>query len=259
LDGHAQDSDAIAGDNANIFRLVGTGGTSNAAFLIFNYDDYDAATIIPRAVQLLDDTPGGSDLDTASASADQGAADEIHGESGDDFIHGMVGADILFGDGQDDDLIGGYGPDWISDGTGQDGVLGDDGRVYTSRNTTDGEPLYGIAGFANNRLDQTISTPGNIQQATINVGGELKKTVNLTPFNVDPNAGSQDLLFVPTDADDIIFGGLGSDFLHGGPGDDAISGAEALALKYPDNAGDPLEYFFDNPGNPGDYLRFGVK
>src|SRR6185369_12434957 len=28
--------------------------------------------------------------------------------------------------------------------------------------------------------------------------------------------------------DDIIFGGLGSDWLHGGSGDDAISGGEAL-------------------------------
>ena len=32
--------------------------------------------------------------------------------------------------------------------------------------------------------------------------------------------------------DDIIFGGLGSDWIHGGSGDDAISGAEALTLSY---------------------------
>ena len=33
-------------------------------------------------------------------------------------------------------------------------------------------------------------------------------------------------------ADDNIFGGLGGDFLHGGSGDDAISGAEALEHAY---------------------------
>ena len=47
----------------------------------------------------------------------------------------------------------------------------------------------------------------------------------------------------PQHADDIIYGGLGSDFLHGGSGDDAISGAEALAL------------FYERPFNPGDVLR----
>ena len=45
---------------------------------------------------------------------------------------------MLFGEGQDDDLIGGYGNDWISGGTGDDGVIGDDGRISTSRNTSDG-------------------------------------------------------------------------------------------------------------------------
>ena len=92
--------------------------------------------IIPRAAELLDYHPGGTDYEPniPTVGNDIGAADEIHGESGDDFIYGMVGDDVLFGEGQDDDLIGGYGNDWISGGTGQDGVLGDDGRIYTSRN-----------------------------------------------------------------------------------------------------------------------------
>ena len=48
-------------------------------------------------------------------------------------------------------------------------MLGDDGRIYTSRNTNLGEPLYAIAGLANNELDQTITTPGKNQEATINI------------------------------------------------------------------------------------------
>ncbi|TCK07577.1 LEPR-XLL domain-containing protein [Marinobacterium mangrovicola] len=245
---HARDADAIAGDNANIYRLVGINGAEGSdPFLSFNYDadsnyeDRGDRRIIARAVDLLDYTPGGEDYD-ANASADIGFADEIHGESGDDFIYGMVGGDILFGDSEDDDLIGGYGADWISGGTGGDGILGDDGRIFTSRNTTSGESLYGVAGFANNELDLTISTPGNMQQAVINVSGELKKTVDLTPFKLtDSDYDADD----PADADDILYGGWGDDFMHGGAGDDAMSGAEAL------------EMFFDSPIPMDDVLRFG--
>ncbi|MEX2149864.1 MAG: LEPR-XLL domain-containing protein [Steroidobacteraceae bacterium] len=245
--GHSRDADVIAGDNANIYRLVGVDGEEGGAggvgfadgFLTFDYDSYAGLRIIPRAVQLLDYTPGGPDYDPIASAGDIGAADEVHGEGGDDFIYGMKGNDILFGEGQDDDLIGGYGHDWISGGTGQDGVIGDDGRIFTSRNSTI-EPLNGVMTAT---VQQNISTPGNVQTATINVAGQLKKAVDLTPFNVDPG---EDPLFRALDADDIIYGGLGDDFLHGGSGEDAISGAEALPLYY------------DLPFNPGNILRYST-
>jgi Ca2+-binding RTX toxin-like protein len=176
-------------------------------------------------------------------SNDIGAADEIHGEGGDDVIYGMKGDDILFGDGQDDDLIGGYGNDWISGGTGQDGVLGDDGRIFTSRNAM-AEPLNGVMTATS---QTTISTPGKMQQATINVTGQLKKAVDLTPFSQEPGWGAMDGEWggvSKNTSDDIIYGGLGSDFLHGGSGDDAISGAEALPE------------FFEAPLNPGGVLGY---
>jgi len=107
------------------------------------------------------------------------------------------------------------------------------------------EPLYGIARV--DEIDKRIDIPGNLQVATINLAYELKKTVNLTPFNLeDPGDGMsiQDPLYEPGFADDIIYGGLGNDFLHGGAGDDAISGAEAL----PD--------YYNSPYNPGNLLRW---
>ncbi len=276
-DVHARDSDVIAGDNANIYRIVGTGditppgeatipGTGDTGgFLDFNYDAVrEAQRIIVRAVELLDYTLGGPDFDMASAATDIGAGDEIHGGSGDDFIYGMVGSDVLFGDSEDDDIIGGWGLEWISGGTGDDGVLGDGGRIYTSRNSTIfGESLFGIAALS--AVDVEIDTPGNIQEAIINVNGQLKKTVDLTPFNVDPSS-LQDALFNPMYADDIIYGGLGGDFLHGGAGDDAISGAEALpisaAVVYPDNDmtdnartdGVVITLGYDTPFNSGNIL-----
>ena len=253
--GHANDSDMILGDNGNIYRLVGTNGVSGDALLSFTYDNYSAAEhIIVRAAELLDYTPGGMDFDPDNAVNDRGAGDELHGEAGDDFIYGMTGNDVLFGEGQDDDLIGGYGHDTIFGGTGADGVLGDDGRIYTSRNsTTRGESLYGIAPLA--AVDVVITTPGKIQQATTNIDGALKKTVNLTPFNVDPNG---DVLFDATQGDDIIYGGLGDDFLHGGVGDDAISGAEALAQYYTNtaNTGNVLHYGEERAGEFAAYNEF---
>ncbi|HEX6131660.1 MAG TPA: calcium-binding protein, partial [Actinomycetota bacterium] len=254
LERHARDADGILGDNGNIFRLV---HATTGAFLRFNYDqsssyeDRGDLRIVVRAYDLLDYTPGGADVDAASAALDLGAADEIHGESGDDSLYGMLGRDVLYGDADDDDLIGGTGHDWASGGTGQDGILGDDGRIYTSRNSSLGEPLYGIAPPA--RLNQTISTPGKAQEAIIDVEGVLKKSVNLAPFGTADDPYVDPVL---TEADDIVFGGLGDDFLHGGPGDDAISGAEALSYAATRAGGIAVVSSFTQPRNLGDMLSF---
>ncbi|MCA9170974.1 MAG: hypothetical protein KDB23_25045, partial [Planctomycetales bacterium] len=260
--GHAHDADTIVGDNARIVRLVGTNGVDAGSYLTFAYDSYasDSSSttydrIIPRAVSPIDYTAGGLDYD-ATAANDQGAADELHGEAGDDVIYGLVGNDVLFGEGQDDSLIGGYGHDWMSGGTGDDGLLGDDGRIVTSRNGV-AEPLAGIAATT----QDAISAPGNAHSATINVTGQLKKTVNLTPFNIDPSGNP---IFTPTAtaADDILFGGWGNDSLHGGMGDDALSGAEALAESYaPLFAANgtslgTIRIDYTVPTNPGNLLMF---
>jgi Ca2+-binding RTX toxin-like protein len=313
---HSRDSDAIAADNANIVRIVGTnnsdvnptGNLAQPQYVQFTYDNYDpSAKIVVRGVALLDYTPGGPDfkpddfslVDPATtpttadddmrpmfglngnttggiwARFDIGGNDEVHGETGDDFVYVAGGFDIAFGDADDDDVIGGWGHDWISGGTGQDGVLGDDGRIFTSRNSTTGEALYGVAGLLasdpdtrtsqGDVLNELITTPGNVQVELINVAGKLKKSVDLTPFNLtaaelgaaDPFLSNQ--LF----ADDVIFGGLGSDFLHGGSGDDAISGAEALGESYAprfDSLGNLVGLVrtdFSRPYNPSDILHFG--
>jgi Ca2+-binding RTX toxin-like protein len=273
-DRHSRDADFIMGDNANVYRLV----KSEDAFLEFNYDqdssfeDRGDERIIPRAMEQLDYTLGGADYaggsytDWGAANDDNGRSDLIHGESGDDYIIGMTGSDVIYGESDDDDIIGGYGNDWISGGTGQDGVLGDDGLLFTSRNSTVGEPLYSIEGLLpkdestkynnGNALDEIISTPGDIQYAVINVEGRLKKTVDLVPFSFDSNWLGTDDEF-PDDAsnqpfaDDIIFGGLDSDWLHGGSGDDAISGAEALEHAYVPT--------FDEEGEPDGVLDLGYN
>ncbi len=236
-----------------------------------------------RGVTLLDYSPGGPSFNpalfgsgpVAGCGADRGAGDEVHGESGDDAVYGGCGSDALFGDAGDDDLIGGWGNDFISGGTGQDGILGDDGRIFTSRVAADyGEPLHGVAATPASELDAQISAQLGAQLATLNVAGTLKKSVDLTPFGLDPAGETHpdpatnwmlggDPLFDPTHADDIIFGGLGADFLHGGAGDDAISGAEALDESYGQRYGASgalegrVRIDFYHPYNPGDALHFG--
>ena len=202
----------------------------------------------------LDYTAGGSDFNAASAARDIGAGDEIHGESGDDTVYGMVGNDVIFGESGDDDLIGGIGNDWLSGGTGSDGILGDDGRIMTSRNGS----VELLSGVTVASVQSFVSTPGKIQQATTNITGELKKTVNLTPFNVDPSGSNP--LFAATHSDDLIFGGLGDDFLHGGVGDDGLSGAEALGQSYAlnDALTGVIRSDYTNPFNNGGLLRYNA-
>jgi Ca2+-binding RTX toxin-like protein len=221
-DGHALDSDFILGDNANVFRLVGVNGVDSGNFLTFTYDNYGTETIIPRAIQLLDYTFGGS-------SSDIGNDDLIHGEAGDDLIYGMTGNDVLFGEGQDDDMFGGTGHDRIYGGTGEDGILGDDGIFFTSRNGQT-ETLYGLTKKNNQKL---IKMPGKFVGAWVHLTDRLKKEADLYAFEFGGN--------------DTIYGGLGDDWLHGGAGNDGISGAEALPAFYNSN---PITNFTPLPYDP---------
>ena len=258
------DSDTIVGDNGNIFRLV-SGGTSGSAYLRFNYDP----TLIPRPVELLDYTPGGPDYrpdlfpnmsQTQSATSGTGTvdvwgADEIHGGLGNDTVYGGGGNDVIFGDAGGDDLIGGWGHDWISGGSGQDGILGDDGHIFTSRNGLT-EPLNGVT-VAN--VESTIATPGKIQQATIYPAGELTKVMDLFPYALNPAAPNwlPDPTDVPEYADDLLFGGLGSDWIHGGAGVDGISGAEALPTSYAPTDTGLVESDWYHPLAFRNILRYG--
>ncbi|MDA8435365.1 MAG: hypothetical protein M0Z98_05210, partial [Actinomycetales bacterium] len=248
--GHGRDSDTIVGDNGRILRLVTvTNATTGAtAYLSFAYATQYAETtapLVPHAVVLLDYTSGGPDAHpdlftgmTQSASVGSGTAavdvwgsDEVHGESGDDTVYAGGGNDVVYGDAGDDDLVGGWGADWISGGAGTDGILGDDGRIFTSRNGLT-EPLNGVTVAT---VQSTISTPGQIQTAVINATGLLTKSVDLTPWALNPITSTLtagDPLFDAQYADDLLFGGLGDDFVHGGGGNDGISGSEALATSY---------------------------
>ncbi|UZJ27067.1 hypothetical protein RHODO2019_19095 (plasmid) [Rhodococcus antarcticus] len=230
--GHAADADVIMGDNGDIYQLVGANGSplvdangqqkQALAFLRFNYDNYSPiASIIPRSYSYLDYTVG------IQGASDIGGADLIHGEGGDDVILGETGSDVLFGDGQNDTIIGGTGNDRIYGGAGDDAILGDDGYYKTSRNGLT-EPLWDLT--TPNATNVLQAIPGPYTQATTFQAGDLYNEARLLGYTADPTvAGAASYA-------DIIYGGLGNDWIHGGGGDDAISGAEALPFYYSDIA-----------------------
>ena len=227
---HAFDADVIMGDNANIYGLIDSQDQFPGDFLEYALDatndiGSDPAApfegqsrgdlrIVVRAYALLDYTAG-------DATAGIGGSDLIKAEDGDDIVHGMIGDDVIYGDGWDDDLIGGVGADKIFGGSGTDGIIGDDGFVKTSRNGV-AEPLSGLPG----EQQKVLTTPGGgppsspSTAAVVDIAGVIKKAVDLQAFE---SGGT-----------DIIYGGLGDDYLHGGADNDAISGAEALAEFFDD-------------------------
>ena len=242
-DGSASvDADVLVGDNGNIYKVIGI----NGQFLSFTY----AAQVIPRVVRHLDYSPTGEvgtywltttdrakPAKVSGTGTNVGGADFLHGENGNDVIHGMSGDDAIWGEAGDDDLYGQAGEDWISGGAGTDGLIGDDGLLLTSRNGST-EPLNHVD---TPTVQSTVTSNGPHHAAVINVRGTLVKAADLEPFYVGYN--------------DVMYGGLGSDFAHGGEGDDAISGGEALAAFY---TTDPLAtlalyYLDDNP------LQFGYS
>ncbi|HZI44291.1 MAG TPA: calcium-binding protein, partial [Ilumatobacter sp.] len=246
-----------------------------------------------------------------------GGFDIVYGDSGDDDIVGGWGNDWISGGTGQDGILGDDGRIFTSRNsdkgyTAATNTTGTGGLVSKATNCTgDGagdcfsEPLYGTTAFqpvgtcpenhsvlCGDYLDQYIATPGEVQTAVINIKGDLKKTVDLTPYNLQPS-GMDDPKFDANNSDDVIFGGLGGerlpnyplvighrnseeppfgqergiagDFLHGGAGDDAIAGGEAIwngyAQLYNRETGAllPNAYRTDwtRPFNPGDLLHFG--
>jgi len=119
-------------------------------------------------------------------------------------------------------------------GSGEDGMLGDDGIILTVRNG-EGEPLYGLAPTDQATIGQHIPRTG----AVIDITGRLKKTaVILEPDTmlIDRLDGVDETSapYSVVGYHDILYGGLGDDWMHGGYGNDAMSGAEALPSFYLD-------------------------
>src|SRR5262249_8528756 len=145
----------------------------------------------------------------------------------------------------DDQIIGGTGMDKIFGGTGEDSIVGDDGLIKIARDGL-AEPLYGLTATT----QTAIALPGPWTGAVVDITNILKTTVDLTiGHNADP-------LYIWTNGyADVIYGGLGDDWMHGGAGDDAISGAEALPQFYNDTRPEDLALSGSGSAVPFQYNR----
>jgi Ca2+-binding RTX toxin-like protein len=145
--------------------------------------------------------------------------DVIFGDTGDDILLGQQGADILLGQDGDDDLIGGHnvaggqdGADVLDAGAGYDVLAGDNASVL--RTGTNVSPrAHVLAG------DAMFDDKGNLldlddPQAWPDAVPERATTILDHAFDTNASLfGSDDLM--GGGGDDVLFGQLGNDRLHG--------------------------------------------
>jgi len=152
-----------------------------------------------------------------------GAGDLIYGEADGDYILGQQGEDVIFGGAGDDDVYGGHNQatgydtgDIIDGGTGNDVIAGDnasiqrtDAAVSPRFRALEGTVIYGedVAndGLALVTTDSQVDPYGNHVRDVVIF--DSSHTPDTTTFGKDTIAGGAD--------DDVIFGQLGSDTLHG--------------------------------------------
>ena len=160
-------------------------------------------------------------------TVDVWGADEVHGEAGDDTVYAGGGNDVVFGDARRRRRHRRLGPRL-------DLRRHRPGRRPRRRRPDLHQPQRHRRAAQRRRpppTQQAIATPGSHPDRDHLPDRQAQQDRRPDAVRAEPahhGDSSDDPLFRPQYANDIIFGGLGDDFLHGGSGDDAISGAEAL-------------------------------
>ena len=205
LDGN----DLIFGDHGLVSGIVLAVdiGVANARF---SYD----------AIDTLEENLGGDDL--------------LYGNGGLNIILGQQGSDKIYGGDNDDDLIGGHnvpdgydGADFIDGGAGNDVILGDNGSILRSASATDprftvleGTQIYNDNSFALVEDGNSIgANPAGVEARRILLFDHDNSAANNGNFGDDTIAGGAD--------DDVIFGQLGDDQIHG---DGLLDGTTLVTL-----------------------------
>ena len=156
-------------------------------------------------------------------NGDAGAGDTIYGEDGGDYILGQQGQDVIFGGNGDDDIYGGHNVagghdtgDIIDGGTGNDVIVGDNasiqrtvGALNPRMRVLQGDMIYG-EGLGSDG-EPLVTGDSQVDPTGVHVRAVLVFDYLVTPdsntFGDDTVAGGAD--------DDMIFGQLGNDTLHG--------------------------------------------
>lgn len=223
--------DVIAGDNADITRIVATpttweqdpitGGAARIVVLRYQ-DEPDCAT-----------GKCGGDLLKGDAHNDrvygEGGDDTIEGGTGDDYLEGNQASDHVFGQAGEDDLLG-----------GSSNVAGGEGLALVGRPDA-GDVLSGGDGADVMAGDNAVVTriepfsaltdrPGMAERrnlALLDLGSSSAGT-----FGADTVTGDEGV--------DVIFGQSGDDVLKGNEGDDYAEGGQDADLVEGNGGADDL-------------------
>lgn len=162
-----------------------------------------------------------------------GSADLITGGDGAELIRGFSGADALLGRGGDDwieggdsgdVLMGGLGADWIEGGAGPDFILGSSGGALTYTKFPGSVIVLPDA--------TTIATGFNwwLDHTGVDVEGFHQRILTTTVGRDNPQGDSGNLIWGGVgDDNDAICGMDGHDILFGGLGNDWVAGDSQTA------------------------------
>ena len=155
-------------------------------------------------------------------------ADVLMGNDQDNLLRGMEGDDMLYGAGGNDLIEGGQGGDWIDGGTGDDFLIGGTGDdIFLGKEGND--IIIGGTGMdaiyfsgENNHVDLRIS-PGE-RQDTREGFDAIMDVENIHGGGGDDliTGNYQSNMLYGDQGNDVINGWSGSDWIYGGRGDDFI-------------------------------------
>jgi Ca2+-binding RTX toxin-like protein len=142
---------------------------------------------------------------------------DAHGRAGDDTIYGSDAANKIYGQDGNDSLYGGAGNDLVDGGNGGDAMIGGTGT----------NKLYGRDG------SDSIFSQG-IDSAWGGPGGDTLTAYNYFDYIPQPDGNPTNpnpVKFYGEAGDDWLFGGLATDFLDGGTGNDTVRGSMSDTLR----------------------------
>ncbi|MEH6608559.1 MAG: matrixin family metalloprotease [Halioglobus sp.] len=255
-------SDLIFGDFGSV---AGNAGAS-IDLAVIGQEDGAGVSNVDAKFSYTSDISAGADSSAGEDTLYGGSAADGDATSGNNIILGQQKADTIYGGGSDDDIYGGHNVaggsdtgDVIDAGAGNDVVLGDNGLIERTASATD--PRFTVLSDS-----EIYSSEDTVQVANSNENGanpdavEARRVELFDHSNGDHvgNFGS-DIIAGGAD-DDVIFGQLGDDTLHG---DGAITitdrnvnlGRLAATITDSDAGGD--DYIEGNGGSDTIYGGLG--
>jgi Ca2+-binding RTX toxin-like protein len=211
------------GDTGSI-PLAGITGAGGNGDCVLGGDEVDTRLAGGAGADYVD-AGGGDDQNVFGGSGNDlvrggDGNDLVHGDSGDDLVAGDAGDDILFGNADADVLRGGSGGDLLAGGSAGKGAL--DGRDEVFGDGGDDVVLGGNATLGRTDLDAD-KDPSPVRGVAVTLL-DTPLTSDATPVDDLVYGGVGTDWVFGQNGDDKAYGGPGKDVVEGGPGSDRVQG-----------------------------------